>query len=100
MQPDRWTETKRRGLALSLTVKMGGPNPAALSGSREDAAAMAVDALNAATKVGDGEIILDTLNDVDRGYFPRFGLFDRRMNPTSTSERFLRHHAALTGVTD
>lgn len=94
------TETKRRGLALSLTVKMGGPNPAALSGSREDAAAMAVDALNAATKVGDGEIILDTLNDVDRGYFPRFGLFDRRMNPTSTSERFLRHHAALTGVTD
>ncbi|UUX48264.1 metallophosphoesterase [Nisaea acidiphila] len=90
--------TDARGLSLSLTVKMGGPNPAALAGNRKDVSAMVVDALDAARNVGKGEIILDTLSDVDRGYFPRFGLFDRRMNPTETSERFLAHHAALIGA--
>ena len=86
--------TVARGLSLSLTVKMGGANPAALTGSRADAAALACDALDAASRLPEGgEIILDTLADIDRGYFPRYGLYDRRMNPTEASAAFIRHHA-------
>ncbi|WP_075223212.1 metallophosphoesterase family protein [Acuticoccus yangtzensis] len=87
--------TAPRGLSLSLTVKMGGANPAALTGSRADAAALACDALEAAALLpAGGEVILDTLTDIDRGYFPRFGLYDRRMNPTAASMAFARRHEA------
>jgi len=40
------------------------------------------------------EVFLDTFMDLDRGYFPRHGLFDRRFNPRPASFVF-RH---LVGV--
>ena len=87
---------EERGLSFSLTVKLGGANPALLSGSRTETTALALSALEAAACLPVGsEVILDTLSDIDRGYFPRFGLIDRRMNPTQTSGSFLRRHAEL-----
>lgn len=94
------TATSARKLAFSLTVKMGGPNPAVLSGTREETAALACDALETAARVPAGcEVILDTLTDIDRGYFPRLGLLDRRMNPTPAADAFRLRHQALVQAT-
>lgn len=88
--------TSARKLAFSLTVKMGGANPAVLSGSRGETTALACDALQTAARLPAGcEVILDTLTDIDRGYFPRLGLLDRRMNPTEASDAFRLCHWAL-----
>lgn len=96
--PDLISAMAARCLSFSLTVKMGGSNPAQLSGTRETTAALACDALEMASTLPPGcEVILDTLTDVDRGYFPRFGLLDRRMNPTLASDAFMRRHAELLG---
>jgi hypothetical protein len=38
---------------------------------------------------------LDTLNDVDRGYYPRLGLVDRRFNPRLAGRVFQHLQAAL-----
>ncbi|UYV35709.1 metallophosphoesterase [Rhodobacteraceae bacterium D3-12] len=93
---DLITAMNDRNLSFSLTVRMGGENPATLTGSRDETAAITCDALNvAATLPPCSEVILDTLTDVDRGYYPRLGLLDRRMNPTAASEAFQRLHAEI-----
>ncbi len=42
-------------------------------------------------------VYLDTFMDVDRGYFPRTGVIDRRYNPRLASRVYAALHAALAG---
>lgn len=43
-------------------------------------------------------VTLDTFNDVDRGYFPRTGLVDRRYNPRLAGHVMRTLHGALDGL--
>lgn len=86
-------------LKAALTVRMGGPSPAKHFGSAIRTAHIVCDALMVAYGTGDDlDVILDTLVDVDRGYFPHTGLVDRRMNPTVVSRCFGNLHARLAAT--
>jgi len=41
-------------------------------------------------------VFIDTLSDVDRGYFPRAGLVDRRFNPRASAKALRNLHGALS----
>jgi hypothetical protein len=65
-----------------LYVRFAADNPARMPGGEEpDDANRLAEALFAAHSMRDGGVWVDTLGDVDRGYFPRMGLVDRRANP-------------------
>ena len=49
----------------------------------------------AAAVAGDVDLYFDTFEDVDRGYFVRHGLVDRRYNPRLAARVLRRLHAAL-----
>ncbi len=51
----------------------------------------------AAAATGDVDVCLDTFEDVDRGYFVRHGLVDRRYNPRLAATVLSRLQAALAG---
>lgn len=44
----------------------------------------------------DADIFIDTLSDVDRGYFPRVGLVDRRFNPNPAGRALRNLNGALS----
>lgn len=72
------TRTRTRNDAM---VRLAGDNPAVACGeplSDANRVAAALFAAHAVPRVG---VWLDTFADVDRGYFPRTGLVDRRYNP-------------------
>jgi hypothetical protein len=46
------------------------------------------------------EVVLDTLIDHDRGYFPRHGIIDRRYNPRLAYHVFRHLHRAVSGRRD
>jgi predicted phosphodiesterase len=84
------------GLGACLSVRMSGPDPARHYGSPEQTAALACDALEAAYAAPDPfDVVLDTVIDVDRGYFPRCGLLDRRYNHTAVSQALIAAHRRL-----
>src|SRR5262249_46878287 len=83
-------------MGICLSVRMFGPDPAAHYGSQEQMAELVCDALEAAyASAAPFDIVLDTLVDVDRGYFPRFGLLDRRYNHTEVSRALIEAHRRL-----
>jgi hypothetical protein len=90
------------GLALAARayVRLADDNPAR---ARDDDLANAnrvAEALLAASVFPRVAAWLDTFDDVDRGYFPRTGLVDRRFNPRPAG-RVCRHlNGALSATTD
>lgn len=84
------------GLGVCLSVRMSGPDPARHYGSPEQTSVLVCDALEAAYAApAPFDVALDTLIDVDRGYFPRCGLLDRRYNHTAVSEALIAAHRRL-----
>lgn len=86
------------GLKMSarINVRMAGENAAQHHGTAANTAALVCDALMVAYAEQERiDIVFDTLIDVDRGYFPRNGFIDRRMNPTDISRSFSALHAEL-----
>jgi hypothetical protein len=88
------------GVRASVHVRMASTNPAETF--NDDAAnanrvAEALAAALAAQAPGRPEIdvLLDTFADIDRGYFLRHGLVDRRFNPRLASHVVRHLHAAL-----
>lgn len=77
--------TRGLGLRAVVNVRLASENPAEYQ--RDDAAIanLVAEALVAGFASGDCELFIDTYVDVDRGYFPRHGLFDRRYNPRPAS---------------
>jgi hypothetical protein len=62
------------------TVRLASENPAAYPQEDRAIANRVALALIAAGAMGHGSAFLDTMIDLDRGYFPRHGLYDRRYN--------------------
>lgn len=56
------------------------------------------EALLATLAAGNVDLCLDTFEDVDRGYFVRHGLVDRRYNPRPAARVLRRLAAALAGL--
>jgi Icc-related predicted phosphoesterase len=85
------------GVRAHVHIRMASTNPAeAFTDDRANANRVA-EALAAAVVAGDPAVaaFVDTFADIDRGYFVRHGLVDRRFNPRLAA-RVVRHlHAAL-----
>jgi hypothetical protein len=60
-------------------------------------ARVTAETLIASLTVEDVDVILDTLVDHDRGYFPRHGLMDRRYNPRLAYHTFRHLNRAVSG---
>ena len=74
-----------RGHRAIVNVRLASENPAEYN--RDDAAiaGRVAEALLAGFATHACDVFIDTYVDVDRGYFPRHGLFDRRYNPRPAS---------------
>jgi len=74
-----------RGLGVGALCHVELPRAGEAHLQADDAAvsSRAAAALKAAVRSPETPIYLDTLEDKDRGYFPRVGLIDRRSNPRS-----------------
>lgn len=84
------------GAGAALDVQFQGSSHAACNDDDLALSNRVAESLVAALATGT-EITFDTLNDCDRGYFPRHGLIDRRGNPRP-QWYVLRHlNAALAG---
>lgn len=79
-----------------LQLRLAADNPA--SGEIDDLANAnrVAEAMAAAHAWPAAEMFLDTLVDLDRGYFVRTGLLDRRYNPRLAARVFRHLHLALT----
>lgn len=89
--------TRDQGLAAALHLRLGTANPA---GVRDDDLWIAnrlAEALAAAVVHDHVAVFVDTLADVDRGYFVRNGVIDRRFNPR-LGFHVLRHLYGALGV--
>jgi hypothetical protein len=73
------------GVRAAVNVRLASENPAEYNQDDRRIANQVAEALLAAFASGDCEVFIDTYVDVDRGYFPRHGLFDRRYNPRPAS---------------
>jgi hypothetical protein len=71
----------RIGTRDEAMVRLAADNPAVAHDDEREAAWRVAVASHAALAWPDVGVWLDTFADVDRGYFPRTGLVDRRFNP-------------------
>lgn len=87
---------KQRTLEASVYVKLASDNPAEEVDDDRLIANRIAEAMVAAFAVPKVQVFLDTFADLDRGYFPRHGLYDRRFNPRPASHvyRHLQTHLA------
>lgn len=70
----------KKGLRAIANVRLASENPAEYLDDDVRVANRASEALVAASATPNVEAYLDTFVDLDRGYFPRVGLYDRRCN--------------------
>jgi 3',5'-cyclic AMP phosphodiesterase CpdA len=77
-----------------VNIRLASESPATYNTDDAEIANRVAEAMIAAAGTPNIEVFLDTFMDLDRGYFPRHGLFDRRFNPRPASFVF-RH---LVGV--
>jgi UDP-2,3-diacylglucosamine pyrophosphatase LpxH len=77
--------SRRHALRAAVNVRLASENPAEYNQDDGAIANQVAQALLAAFAVADCEVFIDTYVDLDRGYFPRHGLFDRRYNPRPAS---------------
>ncbi len=83
------------GLRASVQVCLAGDDPAVACADDLANANRVAETLGAAFGAPDVRVFLDTFVDLDRGYFPRHGLIDRRHNPRLAGRVFRNLHAAL-----
>ena len=72
---------ERKGFTPLVNVRLSSENPAEYLRDEDYAANRAAESLVAAYAWPEARVFLDTFMDLDRGYFPRIGLYDRRWNP-------------------
>jgi len=77
--------SRRHALRAAVNVRLASENPAEYNQDDGAIANQVAEALLAAFAVADCDVFIDTYVDLDRGYFPRHGLFDRRYNPRPAS---------------
>lgn len=75
------TQARDWGLSALATIRLADDNPAAYPRNDAKIARRVVETALAASSLKATSVFLDTFMDLDRGYFPRHGLYDRRLNP-------------------
>jgi predicted phosphodiesterase len=83
------------GFRAVANVRMASDNPAEYLSNDVHVANRVAEAMVAASATPIVDVFIDTFMDVDRGYFPRIGLYDRRYNRRLGSYVFANMHAAL-----
>jgi hypothetical protein len=73
--------SNRNGFKAIANVRLGSEDPAEYFADDDYVAGKAAEATIAAYAYPNVQVFLDTFVDHDRGYFPRVGLYDRRINP-------------------
>ena len=84
-------------IGVAAHIRFAGENPAVAFNNDGHNANRVAESIAAAMSVEKVSVFLDTLLDVDRGYFARTGLLDRRYNPRPGSFVFRYLQAALAG---
>ena len=74
-----------RDIGAVVNIRLADENPAKYNEDDPAIANRVAEAMVAAAATPGVEVFLDTFVDLDRGYFPRHGLFDRRFNPRPAS---------------
>jgi hypothetical protein len=72
---------EKKGFTALVNVRLSSENPAEYLCDEDYVANRAAESLVAAYSQPRTRVFLDTFMDLDRGYFPRHGLYDRRWNP-------------------
>lgn len=83
------------GVRAAFQMRLAADNPAHVLADDLDTANRVAETVVAALGHPDVDVILDTFDDVDRGYFARNGLVDRRYNPRPAGCVYRHLHAAL-----
>lgn len=86
-----------RDLAIrpAFQLRLAADNPAEVPADDLDNANRVAETVIAGLAYPDSDLILDTFDDIDRGYFSRNGLVDRRYNPRLAGLVYRHLHAAL-----
>lgn len=90
----------RTGSRHEAMVRLAADNPATAHDDELDAARRVAVTLLAAHATPAVGVWLDTFADVDRGYFPRTGLVDRRYNPRKAGKVCRNLNSAMACVAD
>jgi 3',5'-cyclic AMP phosphodiesterase CpdA len=85
------------GIRTAFQVRLAADNPAEVLADDLDTANRVAETVLVALAHPDVDVIFDTFDDVDRGYFARNGLVDRRYNPRAAGRVYRHLHAALQG---
>jgi len=101
---DPWTSikmideyAKRKDIGALVNVRLAPENPAEYLCDEDHVANRAAESLIAALGSPRVKVFLDTFMDLDRGYFPRMGLYDRLLNPRKGG-RVARHLAGAVNT--
>ena len=92
---DQWA--RRQGKQASLHVRLGGENPAQATQDAQWTCRRVIEAAVCAHVFPGARVFIDTLADVDRGYFPRLGVIDALHNPRDGHHAIRNLNAALQG---
>jgi len=71
---------EEKGIRAVANIRLASENPAEFLADDVFVANRAAETMVAAAATGNVDAFLDTFIDLDRGYFPRIGLYDRRYN--------------------
>jgi len=91
--------TRDAGISASIHLRLATSNPAGEALDDQANASRIAEALAASITQPHVSVYLDTFADVDRGYFVRTGVVDRRYNPRM-GHSVIRNFYALLGRTD
>ncbi|MEQ8195154.1 MAG: metallophosphoesterase family protein, partial [Rhodospirillales bacterium] len=83
-----------------VNIRLASENPAAMNDDDRLNANQLSEAMAIAFGCKSLDVFLDTFVDLDRGYFPRRGLFDRRFNPRKTGFIFQHLNSFMAGLDD
>ncbi|MEX2450902.1 MAG: metallophosphoesterase [Rhodospirillales bacterium] len=83
-----------------VNIRLASENPAEMNDDDRLNANQLAEAIAIAFGCKNLDVFLDTFVDLDRGYFPRRGLFDRRFNPRKTAFVFQHLNSFMAGLED
>lgn len=86
---------REQGTRAQVHVRLADDSPAVSHPDPLATEARALEAAFSAHLHPGADVFIDTLSDVDRGYFPRAGLVDRLFNPREGSRSLRNLHGAL-----
>lgn len=87
----------RAGVKIIVNVRLASENPAELIDNPLRTANRVAEATAVAHAFPEAEMFLDSFIDMERGYFPRLGLYDRRLNPNMAGKVYRNLSTILAG---